>query len=151
MAGVRRLQKEYRDLLENPVPNVWAAPKSESNIYEWQAKINGPSGTPFENGIFALEIKFPSNYPFKAPKCNFKTKIYHPNISSNGSICLDILSGNWSPVLTLTKVLLSISSLLTDPNPDDPLVSEVASVYKKNKQRYDEMARQWTAKYAIDN
>jgi ubiquitin-conjugating enzyme E2 D len=78
-----------------------------------------------------------------------QTKVYHPNVNSQGSICLDILKDQWSPALTISKVLLSISSLLTDANPDDPLVPEIAHIYKTDRQRYEETAREWTRKYAM--
>ena len=119
------------------------------DLFLWKAIIIGPEGTPFSGGTFCAHIKFPTDYPFKPPKITFNTKIYHPNISEQGSICLDILSSQWSPALTITKVLLSLSSLLTDPNPDDPLVGDVARVYKKDRKKYEKTAREYTLKYAI--
>ena len=79
-------------------------------MFNWQATIMGPKESAYEGGVFFLNIAFPSDYPFKPPKLHFSTKIYHCNISSNGSICLDILKDQWSPALTICKVLLSISS-----------------------------------------
>ena len=85
--------------------------------FEWVSTIAGPKGSPYDGGVFYLSIHFPTNYPFTPPKVTFSTRIYHCNITSAGVICLDILKDNWSPALTISKVLLSISSLLTDPNP----------------------------------
>ncbi len=109
----------------------------------------GPSGSPYEGGIFFLDIHFPLEYPFKPPKITFATRVYHPNISSNGSICLDILKDAWSPALTISRVLLSISSLLTDPNPEDPLVPEIANLFKTSRAQFEANARAWTKKTAV--
>ena len=97
----------------------------------------GPEDSPYQGGVFFLSIHFPNDYPFKPPKVTFQTKIYHPNVNSNGAICLDVLKDQWSPALTVSKILLSISSLLNDPNPDDPLVPEIAQIYKADKSSYE--------------
>ncbi|MQL79851.1 hypothetical protein Taro_012285 [Colocasia esculenta] len=144
----KRIQKELQDLQRDPPTSCSAGPVGE-DLFHWQATIMGPSDSPYSGGVFFVKIHFPPDYPFKPPKVNFQTKVYHPNINSNGSICLDILKEQWSPALTISKVLLSICSLLTDPNPDDPLVPEIAHIYKNQRTRYEETARAWTQKYAM--
>ncbi len=121
----RRLNAEASEMRTKPPENCSASPIGD-NLTKWEAVIIGPQGSPFANGIFRLSIEFPQNYPFAAPKVTFLTKVYHPNINKNGAICLDILKDQWSPALTISKVLLSICSLLTDPNPNDPLEPDVA-------------------------
>ncbi|RGB31957.1 ubiquitin-conjugating enzyme/RWD-like protein [Rhizophagus diaphanus] len=142
-----RIKKELHELSRNPLPYCSAGPV-EDDLYHWQASIMGPADSPYSGGVFFLLIHFPMDYPFKPPKVTFTTKIYHPNIDKNGSICLDILKENWSPALTISKVLLSILSIFTDPNPDDPLVHEIAQVYKNDRTRYETTVREWTRKYA---
>ena len=143
------MQKELKDLGISPPDNCSAGPQDPNDMYLWQATIMGPADSPYDGGVFFLEIKFPSDYPFKPPKIKFQTRIYHCNVNDKGGICLDILKDNWSPALTISKVLLSISSLLTDPNPDDPLVPEIAKLYKSNRKKHDELAKQYTMKYAM--
>ncbi|CCJ28583.1 unnamed protein product [Pneumocystis jirovecii] len=153
--------QEKRDLAKDPPSSCSAGPIGD-DLFHWQATILGPGDSPYSGGVFFLAIHFPTDYPFKPPKVNFTTRIYHPNINSNGSICLDILRDQWSPALTISKgimllihpfltftVLLSICSMLTDPNPDDPLVPEIAHVYKSDRMRYEATAKEWTRKYAI--
>eukprot|EP00695_Tsukubamonas_globosa_P000739 TRINITY_DN164_c0_g1_i1.p1 TRINITY_DN164_c0_g1~~TRINITY_DN164_c0_g1_i1.p1 ORF type:complete len:148 (-),score=17.54 TRINITY_DN164_c0_g1_i1:92-535(-) len=146
--ALKRITKELQDLQKDPPSNCSAGPVG-SELFHWQATIMGPPDSPYAGGLFFLNIQFPTDYPFKSPKCQFTTKIYHPNINSNGSICLDILKDQWSPALTISKVLLSICSLLTDPNPDDPLVPDIAHVYKTDRARYEATAREWTRKFAM--
>ncbi|AQK97075.1 Putative ubiquitin-conjugating enzyme family isoform 1, partial [Zea mays] len=110
----KRIQKELKDLQKDPPTSCSAGPVGE-DIFHWQATIMGPSDSPYSGGVFLVTIHFPPDYPFKPPKVAFRTKVFHPNINSNGSICLDILKDQWSPALTISKVLLSICSLLTGP------------------------------------
>jgi len=146
--ALKRINKELADLGRDPPSSCSAGPEDESNMFNWQATIMGPGESPYAGGVFFLKITFPTDYPFKPPKVSFVTKIYHPNINQNGSICLDILKEQWSPALTVSKVLLSICSMLTDPNPDDPLVPEIAQLYKTDRQQYEKNAKEWTRKYA---
>ncbi|XP_010564270.1 PREDICTED: ubiquitin-conjugating enzyme E2 D2 isoform X2 [Haliaeetus leucocephalus] len=128
--------KELNDLARDPPAQCSAGPVGD-DMFHWQATIMGPNDSPYQGGVFFLTIHFPTDYPFKPPKVAFTTRIYHPNINSNGSICLDILRSQWSPALTISKVLLSICSLLCDPNPDDPLVPEIARIYKTDREKKD--------------
>jgi len=145
--ALRRIAKEIADLKNDPPTSCSAGPAA-SDPYQWEAMIIGPEDSPYTGGIFKLTVQFPVDYPFKPPHIQFKTKIYHPNINASGMICLDILKTQWSPALTVSKVLLSICSLLTDPNPKDPLVPEIAHLYVEDRPSYDAEARKWTRLYA---
>ena len=144
-----RIKKEWTNLQKDPIEHCTAGPATDNELFHWVATIMGPMNSPFSGGVFHLTIRFPSNYPYRPPKIKFDTKIYHPNISSAGDICLDILKDQWSPALTISKVLLSVCSLLNDPNPDDPLVPSIARLFSDNRVEYDLRAREWTEKYAM--
>ena len=147
---IKRLNQEITELQNNPVTNCSAGP-TEKDITHWKATIFGPEGTPYHGGVFTLDVKFPPEYPFKPPKMIFTTPIYHCNINRQGGICLDILKdASWSPALTISKVLLSICSLLADPNPKDPLVHEIAELLIHNKDVHDANAREYTLRYAAN-
>ncbi len=148
MGTINRIKLELKEITENPPMNCSAGISDDDDLYQWQATIMGPTGSPYEGGIFYLKIDFPRDYPFKPPKIMFLTKIYHCNINSSGGICLDILKEQWSPALTISKVLLSICSLMDDPNPDDPLVPEIADLLVSNKVEHDTRARIYTMEYA---
>ncbi|KAL4684247.1 hypothetical protein H8959_021941 [Pygathrix nigripes] len=97
-----KLGQELNDLARDPPAQCSAGPVGD-DMFHWQATIMGPNDSPYQGGVFFLTIHFPTDYPFKPPKVAFTTRIYHPNINSNGSICLDILRSQWSPALTISK------------------------------------------------
>mgnify|MGYP003388952288 FL=1 len=145
--SLNRINKELNEFKIDPPSNCSAGPVND-DLYKWEATIIGPEKTPYENGVFKLEIHFPNNYPFKPPKIKFITRIFHPNINRYGNICLDILDKQWSPALTINKVLLSISSLLSDPNADDPLDVRAAQLYNENREEFNQTARTYTLQNA---
>ncbi|CAK5262284.1 unnamed protein product, partial [Mycena citricolor] len=108
--ALKRINKELLDLGRDPPSSCSAGPTGE-NMFQWQATIMGPGESPYAGGVFFLSISFPTDYPFKPPKVSFTTKIYHPNINANGSICLDILRDQWSPALTISKGMCIFSGL----------------------------------------
>jgi len=146
-SAAKRIQKELAEISLEPPTNCSAGPKGD-NLYEWVSTILGPPGSPYNGGVFFLDIHYPNDYPFKPPKVTFRTRIYHCNINSSGQICLDILKDQWSPALTISKVLLSICSLLTDANPHDPLVGSIAQQLLNDKEAHDKTAAEWTRRYA---
>ena len=139
----KRIRKELELIKSDPPSNCSAGP-DDDNIYNWTATIMGPTETVYEGGIFFLNIEFPENYPYKPPKIRFLTKIYHPNINASGGICLDILKEQWSPALTISKVLLSICSLMDDQNPNDPLNVDAAKLFISDKEKFIQYAKEVT-------
>ena len=148
--ATRRLLKDLKKIEKEEGSGINATPVDDNNIFEWEAIIEGPEGTIWEGGLFELKLKFSENYPKQAPNISFVSPIFHPNVYSSGNICLDILSDQWSPVYDVWAVLTSIRSLLCDPNPDDPLVPDVARQYRSNKKRYIEIGKEWTRKHAME-
>ncbi|KAJ2397038.1 Ubiquitin-conjugating enzyme E2 T [Coemansia sp. RSA 2603] len=148
----KRLSKEL-NLLQTELPaDIVCTPKGE-RIDSYEARMEGPPDTPYENGYFYVDINLSSLYPIEPPSMAFKTRIYHPNIDDHGQICLEVLkkgkNGGWSPSWTLDKVLISLKVLLANPNEDDPLMSEIADQMRSDHGAYVKTAREWTAKYAV--
>lgn len=145
--NIRRINKEISDLPQiSPTTQI----RKYADVFHLAGVINGPVDSPYENGYFHIDIKFPKEYPFKPPKIRFMTPIYHCNISKTGEICLDMLKDQWAPVLSLGQLLNAIISLLQNPNPYDPLSINVADLYKKDKSKHDKIAREYTNKYACN-
>ncbi|KOB69274.1 Uncharacterized protein OBRU01_17684 [Operophtera brumata] len=142
------MQREIKEMKLDPPPNCKAAPKGD-NLYEWTATILGITGSVYEGGVFHLDILLPISYPFDPPMVRFVTKIYHCNVSRSGKICLDTLYDEWSPALSISKVLLSISLLMNQCNPYSPLEAKIGKLYLLNRKEHDYQARLWTKRYAL--
>lgn len=147
MAMTTRIAKETEKLAKENLPGISAAPTRENPRY-FQVVITGPPDSSYEGGVFHLELFLPEEYPMVPPKVRFLTKIYHPNVDKLGRICLDIIKDKWSPALQISKVLLSIQTLMACPNPDDPLDNNVADHWKRDEKDAMATARKWTALHA---
>ncbi|OLL24956.1 Ubiquitin-conjugating enzyme E2 14 [Neolecta irregularis DAH-3] len=144
----KRLAKDAALVNSSPNPNI-KIDINESNLATWQCTLTGPAGTPYKGAKFSFNIEFPDTYPFKPPIITFKTRIYHPNIDSEGAICMSIVKNEeWKPSIKITAVLEDLVRLFQEPNPDDPLVTSVAEVFKTDKKKFEKNVKEYVKKYA---
>ncbi|KAF7820118.1 putative ubiquitin-conjugating enzyme E2 C [Senna tora] len=147
----QRLQKELMSLMMSGGDlGVSAFPDGES-IFSWIGTIEGGKGTIYEGLSYKLSLRFPLDYPFKPPQVKFETMCFHPNVDQFGNICLDILQDKWSSAYDCRTILLSIQSLLGEPNPESPLNSYAAALWN-NKEDYRRMVhKQYFAGEAVES
>ncbi|KAJ3814837.1 ubiquitin-conjugating enzyme [Lentinula aff. lateritia] len=143
--ALRRIQKELRDINNQPLENIVVEAK-EDNLFEWDCIIIAESDSPYKGGKFKFALSLPQNFPFKAPSVTFKTKIYHPGINEEGSICVPVLRDEWKPSVTLATVLCIIQEKLNNPSPDDPFEPDIAALLKNDKSKFLATAKEWTKK-----
>jgi ubiquitin-conjugating enzyme (huntingtin interacting protein 2) len=150
MARSRRIAKEIADIQHDPHSNVAVEPiGGGDDLTHLQGTFPGPPDTPYEGGKYVVDIRVPAEYPFRPPVMRFETRIWHPNVSSQtGAICLDTLSTNWSPVLTIKSALISLQSLLSSPEPKDPQDAEVAGMLLRSRAEFEHVARDWAHRFA---
>ena len=145
----RRLQNELDSQMENPSEHYSFGPLSDdTRSGKWMATIQGPEGTPYEGGVFFLDVEVPTDYPHKPPKITFNTKVYHMNIRTDGRLCMDLLRQGWTPKTTIAQLLEAISVMLSEPSTEKPLNWDIANVYQCDKVEHDNTARKWTERYA---
>jgi ubiquitin-conjugating enzyme (huntingtin interacting protein 2) len=145
----RRIAKEIAEISNDHLSGVTVESFEGDSLTHLRGRFRGPPDTPYEGGTFDVDIVIPPEYPFRPPNMKFITKLWHPNVSSvTGAICLDTLSSQWSPVLTIKNALISLQSLLSTPEPKDPQDAEVASMMIKNPKEFEHVARDWAVKYA---
>ncbi|KAF9006948.1 ubiquitin-conjugating enzyme [Cyathus striatus] len=154
--ALRRLMKEYQQLTSGGSPDgmFTAGPISESDFFTWEALICGPKDTPFEGGVFAAKLTFPSDYPLSPFKMKFDPPLFHPN-SKPRTVCISILhtpgddptmyeqaSERWSPVQSVEKVILSVISMLAEPNLESGANIDCCKLYRDNREEYEKIVRE---------
>lgn len=161
MAGsaLKRLMAEYRQLTINPPDGILAGPAHEENFFEWEALIAGPEGTAFDGGVFQAKLSFPIDYPLSPPKMKFQSEVFHPNIYADGRVCISILHApgddpmgyetsaeRWSPVQSVEKILLSVVSMLAEPNDESPANVDASKVWREKRGEFTRIAEECVRK-----
>lgn len=141
--GALLLKRQLKELSKSPVDGFSAGLVDDQNVYEWEVCVMGPSGTPYEGGLFRARLSFPRTYPQRPPTLRFTSSIWHPNVYPDGSVCISILhepgddeygyeqaEERWLPVHTVETIMLSVISMLASPNTDSPANVEAAREYR---------------------
>jgi ubiquitin-conjugating enzyme E2 N len=150
MNSLNRIQKEINKIKIEPIPNIDVI-QNINNLRELFITMDGPKDTPYLDGKFKLEMFLNEDYPMKPPKIRFLTKIYHPNIDKIGRICMNILKSDWTPALQIRTILLSLQSLLYEPNISDPLDPTIGKHWIEDKEDAIKKAKEMTKLYATFN
>jgi ubiquitin-conjugating enzyme E2 G2 len=155
MAGsaLKRLMQEYKELTKNSPEGILAGPKNDDNFFEWEALITGPEDSSFEGGVFVTELVFPQDYPLSPPKMKFISEMFHPNVYPDGRVCISILhtpgddplgyetaAERWSPVQSIEKILLSVVSMLAEPNDESGANVDASKMWRENRKQFNDIA-----------
>jgi len=144
--GTLLLMKQLKDLNRNPVEGFSAGLKDDSNAFVWEIMIMGPPQTDYEGGMFKAEMHFPDTYPNNPPTLKFTSEFWHPNVGEDGKVCISILhqpgddeygyenaSERWLPIHTIESILLSVISMISDPNTESPANVDAGKMYREDR------------------
>ncbi|RHX97724.1 hypothetical protein DYB36_001452 [Aphanomyces astaci] len=146
----RRLAKELAEFNKNS-PEWCTVGPVDDDLLHWNAMVVGPENTPYAGGVFSIDLVFPAEYPFKAPKVKFLTRVYHPNVKSqSGEICADIINESWGPTLNVLHCLTALKQMLEQPDADNPLEPEIAKQLHGSRDVFNDTARKWTKDFASE-
>uniref|UniRef100_A0A7S4JR19 UBC core domain-containing protein n=1 Tax=Odontella aurita TaxID=265563 RepID=A0A7S4JR19_9STRA len=147
--ATRRLQKEWASNAKNPL-DYCTFNLVGDDIHHWEARLSGPSGTPYAGGTFVVDLDFPAQYPFKAPKIRFVTPVYHPNVKTDtGEICGDLIEENWGPTLNVRHCAGVLRGVLESPEPDHPLEPEIASQMRERPGEFEKAVVRHVREHAM--
>jgi ubiquitin-conjugating enzyme E2 D len=140
--------QERAKLETEGLPFIISIDSVNDDLFTWDVTMSGPDNSPYAGGKFVLRVVFPEQYPFKPPLMSFQTTVYHPSVqTATGEVCGAVL-GTWGPTLTAQHCLLTVYSLLQDPNPDHPLEQEIAQLLATKPKEFEKMAKKYTKEYA---
>jgi ubiquitin-conjugating enzyme E2 I len=146
--ALKRLKKERIDWRAEHPPGFYARLKKNKDgthdYFNWECGIPGPKGTPWEGGLYKINLKFPEDYPVLPPKCVFEKKLFHPNVYPSGAVCLSIINDeeDWRAGLKVKDILLGIQDLLANPNTKSPAQKEAFESYNKKSDEYRRKVRE---------
>ncbi|KAG9311098.1 ubiquitin-conjugating enzyme/RWD-like protein [Chiua virens] len=146
-AAMRRLMREITELRNNPPEGIRIV-TNEENILDVTGVIEGPEGTPYAGGYFRVRFKFTEEFPSTPPKCWFATKIFHPNVSSAGEICVNTLKKDWKSTYGIGHILVTVKCLLIYPNPESALDEEAGKLLLEDYDSYFSRAKIITSVHA---
>jgi ubiquitin-conjugating enzyme E2 S len=146
---ISRLMSEIRDLIRNPPEGIEYIENEENSVSEIYAMVSGPEETPFFGGRFRMKLVISEEYPNVPPKGYFLTKIFHPNVATNGDICVNTLKRDWNPQVTLKHILQVIRCLLIIPFPESSLNDEAGKLFMESYEEYAARARIMTEVHAL--
>jgi len=146
-SAVRALGLELKSLQDDPLEGIRARLINDDNMFEWEVALFGPPETLYQGGYFKAHMKFPRDYPYSPPSVRFVTKVWHPNVYENGDLCISILhppvddpqSGElpcerWNPTQNVRTILLSVVSLLNEPNTFSPANVDASVMFRRWKE-----------------
>jgi len=154
--GTELLKRQLVELAKNPIDLVSVGLTDESNVYDWEILIMGPDGTLYEGGFFKARLVFPKDFPNKPPTMTFQSEMWHPNIYENGEVCISILHDpgedphnqletaeeRWRPILGVEQILISVISMLSDPNDESPANLDAAIQWRNDRAGFKKKVRQ---------
>jgi len=147
--ATRRLHKEWTALNDSPL-DYCTFSLVDGDIHHWTATLLGPSNTPYANGTFRIDLSFPAQYPFKAPRIRFITPVYHPNVKTDtGEICGDLVEENWGPTLNVKHCAGVLRGMLANPEPDHPLEPAIAMQMRERPREFERAATKHTKEHAM--